>query len=101
MSAAELTAEMRLKRGIVHSGHYGAQETVEGVIRLREELLKRQMWKIRRRICRGLKLYHQRCNKVMEHEGGALNNNNHCYLKSTYTRDRFGCQTGTGDRAGR
>ncbi|CAN1747861.1 Enoyl-CoA delta isomerase 1, peroxisomal [Linum perenne] len=44
MSAMKLTAEMGVERGIVHSAHHGAQETVEGAIRLGEVLLQRR-WK--------------------------------------------------------
>ncbi|CAN1258551.1 Enoyl-CoA delta isomerase 1, peroxisomal [Linum perenne] len=42
MSAMKLTAEMGVERGIVHSAHHGAQETVEGAVRLGEELLQRR-----------------------------------------------------------
>ncbi|CAN0837270.1 Enoyl-CoA delta isomerase 1, peroxisomal [Linum grandiflorum] len=42
MSAAKLTAEMGVERGIVHSAHHGAEATIEGAIRLGDELLRRR-----------------------------------------------------------
>lgn len=41
MTAAKLTAEMAVARGMVHSAHDGAEETVEAAIRLGEDLVKR------------------------------------------------------------
>lgn len=41
LTAAKLTAEMAAVRGIVHSAHDGAEETVEAAIRLGQELVKR------------------------------------------------------------
>uniref|UniRef100_A0A6N2NL87 Delta(3)-Delta(2)-enoyl-CoA isomerase n=1 Tax=Salix viminalis TaxID=40686 RepID=A0A6N2NL87_SALVM len=41
LTAAKLTAEMAAVRGVVHSAHVGAEETVEAAIRLGKELVKR------------------------------------------------------------
>ncbi|KAJ6432695.1 hypothetical protein OIU84_019854 [Salix udensis] len=41
LTAAKLTAEMAAVRGVVHSAHVGAEETVEAAIRLGQELVKR------------------------------------------------------------
>ncbi|CAK7325652.1 unnamed protein product [Dovyalis caffra] len=41
LTAAKLTAEMAAVRGIVHSAHDSADETVEAAVRLGQELVKR------------------------------------------------------------
>ncbi|KAJ9160089.1 hypothetical protein P3X46_025523 [Hevea brasiliensis] len=41
MTAAKLTAEMAVVRGIVHSAHDSPEETVDAAVRLGEELVKR------------------------------------------------------------
>ncbi|OAY38659.1 enoyl-CoA delta isomerase 1, peroxisomal [Manihot esculenta] len=41
MTAAKLTAEMAVVRGIVHSAHDSAEETVDAAVRLGEALVKR------------------------------------------------------------